>query len=334
MKKFLIRNDDVAFDTKLEEIKKFCEMCDKYGYKIIQAIIPIGEARKIKSARMTNDQIRTSSNRLFSENQPVLDYLRGRQDLIGVHGLWHTHQPTKEEVDAAKDKLEAVGLTPTYFVPPFNEGNYPEELAGLKVCNLSIRKGEWLEGFLDKGTPQAEIMYLHSWRFDNNWYTFNQLEQCLQRLEKVVKLNLGCKHRKLPGFDNLDKIFGWYFQDGLPQYGDGTVDGITISHALMFLTIPELKKFTQETWRVLKDGGVIRITEDDTENPLSDMHKTGNIKSGPSCLTGPKMMREVLEGAGFKVYDVDRNTTHFSDKSLMQAYRGGPPKRFFIEGAK
>jgi hypothetical protein len=150
----------------------------------------------------------------------------------------------------------------------------------------------------------------------------------------VVKLNLGSKDRKLAGFDNLDKIFGWLFQDGLPQYGDSTVDGITISHALTFLTLPELEKFSKEMWRVLKDGGIVRITEDDTENPLSDTFQTGNVGTKPSCLTGPKMMRAVLESAGFKVYDVDLNTTHFVDKTLMQAYRGGAPNRYFIEGVK
>lgn len=149
-----------------------------------------------------------------------------------------------------------------------------------------------------------------------------------------IKLNLGSKHRKLEGFDNLDKIFGWLFQNGLPQYQDGSVDGITISHALMFLTPAELTKFMKEMWRVLKIDGVVRITEDDTENPLSDFYQTGNIKSNPSCLTGPNMMRGVLEETGFKVYDVDRTTTHFSDNSLMQAYRGGAPNVFFIEGVK
>ena len=68
-------------------------------------------------------------------------------------------------------------------------------------------------------------------------------------MEKI-KLNLGCKRRTLPGFDNLDKIYGWYFQDGLVQYGNGTVAGITISHALMFLNNDQLKKFTTEMWRV------------------------------------------------------------------------------------
>lgn len=150
----------------------------------------------------------------------------------------------------------------------------------------------------------------------------------------MIKLNLGCKRRKLPGFDNLDKIYGWYFQDGLLRHADESVDGITISHALMFLTIPELETFMKEMWRALKSGGVVRITEDNTENPLSVTYQTGCVASGPRCLTGPKMMREMLEKAGFIVYDVDRKTTHFADPSLMQAYRGGPPNYFFIEGVK
>lgn len=150
----------------------------------------------------------------------------------------------------------------------------------------------------------------------------------------MIKLNLGSKYRKLPGFDNLDKLFGWHFQDGLPQYPDKSVAGITISHALMFLTPNELEVFVKEMFRVLKPGGVVRITEDDTENPQSTMYGTGNLKSGPKCLTGPKMMRQVLEQAGFSVYDVGKSQTHFTDNSLIQAYRGGPPERFFIEAVK
>ena len=184
MKKFIIRNDDVAFDTTLEEISKFCQIADKYGYKIIQAIIPIGEAKLIKSSRMNNNQIRATSNRLFSENKKVVEYLKSRQDLIGIHGLWHTHKPNVEEIETAKSILQGLGFNPTYFIPPFNEGDYPKDFAGLKVCNLSMRRGERLEDFLDKGTPQAEIMYLHSWRFVHGWYTFDMLEGCLQRLEE------------------------------------------------------------------------------------------------------------------------------------------------------
>lgn len=183
MKKFLIRNDDVSFDTKIEEIKRFCEICDKYGYQILQAITPIGEIRKIKSKRVTNEEIKAMSSKLFSENREVLEYLKSRNDLIGVHGLWHTHEPSEEEIKNAKSILEGFGFNPIYFIPPFNEGNYPEEIAGLKNCKLSLKKGERLEDFLEKGTPEAEIVYLHSWRFDNDLYTFDMLEKCLQRLE-------------------------------------------------------------------------------------------------------------------------------------------------------
>lgn len=181
--KFIIRNDDVAYDTSLEEIKRFCEMCDKYGFTIIHAVIPIGEAQKVTSHRMNNKQIREVSTHLFSENKAVVDYLAQRKDLVAVHGLWHTHIPTEEEILYAKLILKGLGLSPMYFVPPFNEGKYPEFIQGLKVSQLSRKKNERLEDFLESGTPEAEIMYLHSWRFNGGWYSFEKLEECLKRLQ-------------------------------------------------------------------------------------------------------------------------------------------------------
>lgn len=150
----------------------------------------------------------------------------------------------------------------------------------------------------------------------------------------MVKLNLGSKYRKLRGFDNLDKLFGWQFQDGLPQYKDSSVDAITISHALMFITDEEIGAFMKEMYRVLKTKGVVRITEDDTEDPKSQWYKTGNISSQPQSLLGARKLRKMLELVGFTVYDVDRRLSHFEDESLMQAYRGGEPHVFFIEGVK
>ena len=117
---------------------------------------------------------------LPDKNKKVLEYLKSRNDLIGVHGLWHTHKPNIEEIKTARSILVGLGFNPEYFIPPFNEGDYPEEFAGLKTCKLSKR--ERLEDFLDKGIPEAKIMYLHSWRFDTGWYTFDKLDKCLQRL--------------------------------------------------------------------------------------------------------------------------------------------------------
>lgn len=180
---FIIRNDDVAFDTKIEEITKFCEICDKYGFKIIQAITVYGECQKAR-AFMNNCQIIKSSNKKFGENTELVEFLKKRNDYIGIHGLWHTHKPSEGEIAKAKLILEGLGFKPSYFIPPFNEGEYPNEISGLTNCQLSIRKGERLEDYLKKGTPKSPIMYLHSWRFYNKFYTFEQLDSCLNRLTK------------------------------------------------------------------------------------------------------------------------------------------------------
>lgn len=178
---FIIRNDDVAYDTRINEIKKFCEICDKHGFRILQAITLIGECKKTHAVMM-NDEIRQISNRKFEENKEVLEYIKSRQDLIGIHGLWHTHAPTVEEIKRAKAILHKLGLDATYFVPPFNEGDYPDEVGGLIVSKLSLKNGDRLEDFLKRGIPTSPVMYLHSWRFDNDWYTFEELDKCLERL--------------------------------------------------------------------------------------------------------------------------------------------------------
>lgn len=148
----------------------------------------------------------------------------------------------------------------------------------------------------------------------------------------MLKLNLGCGKKRLKGFDNLDKRYGWDFKNGL-SYDDDSIDAITISHSLMYLTIEELNWFLGECWRVLKRGSWIRITEDNTEDPESDTYKTG-WKNEAKCLTGPKQMRESLEDAGFDVYDVSPEETNFIDKTLIQQFHGDLPRVFHIEGKK
>jgi hypothetical protein len=45
-----------------------------------------------------------------------------------------------------------------------------------------MKGGDRLEDFLKEGQPASDIMYLHSWRFNNDWYTFEALDECLKRL--------------------------------------------------------------------------------------------------------------------------------------------------------
>lgn len=153
--------------------------------------------------------------------------------------------------------------------------------------------------------------------------------------KKVSKLNLGCGPYRLEGFVNLDIKRGWKFQDGLPAYADNSVEAITISHALMFLTEEELGVFLAEAYRALMPGGIIRITEDNTEHPLSDTYQKG--WKTPPCLTGPAMMNKHLWAAGFTTEILTKDTTNFKDNSLLQNNGhelGNPLRVFFIEGRK
>jgi SAM-dependent methyltransferase len=148
--------------------------------------------------------------------------------------------------------------------------------------------------------------------------------------KRTILLNLGAGPHTLEGFTNLD--YPWRFEDGLALYGDGSVDGITISHALMYLPLSEWPAVFQEFARVLAPGGVVRITEDDCENPESERF----AKPWPDAatLTGPEVVRRALRAAGLKTRLQAPDTSGFRDLSLCQAWHGAIPKVFFIEGRK
>jgi ubiquinone/menaquinone biosynthesis C-methylase UbiE len=145
------------------------------------------------------------------------------------------------------------------------------------------------------------------------------------------KLNLGCGINKKDGFINLDRTDGWWFEDGL-NYADGSCKAITISHALMYVEEKNYNMVFREFFRVLEEGGVIRITEDDTEN--KDSERFMKPYEGAKSSTGPLMMRKYLEEAGFYVYDTTADRSAFVDNSLLQSLHGIPPKVFYIEGVK
>lgn len=146
----------------------------------------------------------------------------------------------------------------------------------------------------------------------------------------MKKLNLGCGVNRLEGFTNLDITDGWSFEKGpYPHYG--TVDAITISHALMYVEESRLPWVMYELYKCLRFFGTIRITEDDTEHPESQRR---DGFPGYVTKTGPVMMRRYLEEAGFTVYDVSPTKTYFQDNSLIQRFHGEPPKVFHLEAKK
>jgi hypothetical protein len=173
----IIRNDDVAYDTNLDELKRFCAVCDRYNLKILQAITPFGICIPI-DVKMDNDRIINLGRVKFADNKPLVDFLLSRNDIIGVHGYYHTHNLCTAEINLGKEELERLGFKPTYFVTPFNEGDYGDEICGLKV---SDGRDDRLEKYVDKGKPRTPIAYVHSWRF-HTWWTLDKLESMLCRI--------------------------------------------------------------------------------------------------------------------------------------------------------
>ena len=98
----------------------------------------------------------------------------------------------------------------------------------------------------------------------------------------MARLNLGSGDILLPGFINMDitltgygpnatdkkvpentEIRGdWEAREGLPEFKDGSVEAITISHMLYAIEEKYYPFFFGELYRVLEKGGIVRITED------------------------------------------------------------------------
>jgi len=148
----------------------------------------------------------------------------------------------------------------------------------------------------------------------------------------TLRLNLGCGAFPIPGMVNLDKRLGWRFQDGL-DFPNHSVHGITISHALMYLPDEDWPAFFSEMARVLVDGGVVRITEDDTDNPNSA--RFGGWKGSEPAVTmtwAEKVIR-ALDRAGLAAYHATPDITR-GHESLLQSRHGAPPDVFYVEGVR
>lgn len=145
------------------------------------------------------------------------------------------------------------------------------------------------------------------------------------------KLNLGAGVHPLDGFANLDLENGWRFENGLIGYADGSIAAITVSHALMFVALSEWSFVFAELARVLEPGGVLRITEDATDDRRSSRY--GGFRDAVT-LTSRSQIRAYMELAGLDVHDVGPGFSHFADASLIQNHHGAPPKVFHVEGVK
>lgn len=146
----------------------------------------------------------------------------------------------------------------------------------------------------------------------------------------MTKLNLGCGSNELDGFVNLDASKGWHFEDGLFD-ADGTIEAITISHALMYVASKDWTFVFSEFVRVLRPGGIVRVTEDATDDPASE--RFGGWHDAVT-LTSAKLVRKHMRAAGLIAVTQRADQSGFRDLSLCQSWHGPAPKCFWLEGRK
>jgi len=161
-----------------------------------------------------------------------------------------------------------------------------------------------------------------------------------------IKLNLGCGIYMKPGFLNLDifidesglpegcEVKKWDARDGLPEIKDNSVEAITMSHFLYAIEETSYPMFFKELYRVLEKGGIVRITDDNYDQPPEMFNKFAMGRPGMVTHTTRPMLWKYLGDAGFEVHDASNRTTFYKDDSLMQEYHGGYIKVFYVEGIK
>lgn len=187
--RMIIRNDDVAYDTDPKQFAEFCSICDRFNFPIIQAITVRGSIQQIDISWDNKRILNDCGTRFFNENKGLMDILNARKhkDIFAIHGLFHTHSPSADDIHAAESWLQAFGFHPECIVQPFNEpSSYGDHCMGLPVLAKQQRIEDYLPSMpLHDQIPTDPICYLHSWRF-GKWYPMESLTTCLQRISSKL----------------------------------------------------------------------------------------------------------------------------------------------------
>lgn len=165
----------------------------------------------------------------------------------------------------------------------------------------------------------------------------------------MLILNLGCGHpgEDMPdsNFVNLDQNLkygdrtGWTVDAGLRRWCDGAVDAVTISHLLMYVPLNTWHLLFDEISRVLKPGGIVRVTEDVIDDPAS-RHWGGHDplhaswKGRVVTVMSPRLVIDMLHLSDITAARVDATESHFTGADIRQDRHGGPPHVFYVEGMK
>ena len=196
------RNDDVSFDTNLENFKKFCNIFRKYNLTQIHGITlngntntlyelngePVEYENRPNISTQSYEQIKILSvGKEFIKRSDIIEYLNTSNDEIALHGLYHTDYSRMSEKEQLEDISEGLkqlkqlfpNKTIDYFIPPFNRTNEITQ----KICtNVGLeiigREGEHLEEELSSDfliDSKTSYRYHHHRFYPESKFTYYKL---------------------------------------------------------------------------------------------------------------------------------------------------------------
>ena len=126
-----------------------------------------------------------------------------------------------------------------------------------------------------------------------------------------MKLHLGCFHKKLPDFVNVDireDVNPDVVDDAftLKKFENNSVDLIYTCHMLEHLNYEQVKEALKRWYEVLKPSGILRIAVPDFEALCKRYIYTGNIQEVKHSVSGSQK------------HDFDYHYNIFDEQSLTQ----------------
>jgi len=168
---------------------------------------------------------------------------------------------------------------------------------------------------------RIELLRYSGWAFWVGEIYCNGGETVTIEKPTQIKLNLGSfvDTVNYPGWENLDilalrqhipaevKFKQWDLRRGIP-WPDGSVDLIRCSHLLEHLTLQEAKNLVREMFRVLKPGGLARISTPDLDIILK--HYRNRDMSFFNAIQPPEYIQAPTEGEKFSQLLFSREYEH------------------------
>lgn len=157
-----------------------------------------------------------------------------------------------------------------------------------------------------------------------------------------LKISLGCGRHVWDDWACLDhlpmdtRVVPWKWPQPIP-FAECSADIIFTSHFLNYLSADEgggeYESLFLDCWRVLREGGVLRVSEDETASGRS-WAPPGSCRGGQGVIKSEPSRRRVLDAlmrVGFAVRDASPGETCSPCKDVL---RGDSRNRLWVRGQK